>query len=95
MINNNTKLLKKAYINRHIMSVHEKKPFQFNICDDSFAGKANLNNNVASVHGRKKPFRCNSCDASFGHQGVLNRHISSVHEKKNPSNAIFVILALH
>ena len=53
-------------LNEHIASIHKgKKPFECNICDASFARKANLNGQLASVHEGKKPFQCNICEGNI------------------------------
>ena len=57
----------------HHLLVHEgMKDFKCNICDASFAQKAQLNGHMASVHEGKTPFKCSIYDATFAEKRELN-----------------------
>ena len=71
-------------MNKHVVSVHErKKPFKCEICDYSCAQKRSLNIHVAAVHEGNKPFKCDQCSYSSVNKSQLKVH-KAVHEGKKP-----------
>ena len=59
----------------------EKKPYQCNICNDSFSYKVTLKKHVKSVHEKNIQFKCSICNNTFSRKNGLKSHMESVHEK--------------
>ena len=50
-------------LKKHIESVHDqKKPFKYDICDQTYYQYFDLKKHIKSVHEKKNPFKCEICD---------------------------------
>ena len=69
-------------LDRHIQSVHERKPFECSTCLKRLSRKDQLKLHIESVHEKKKILECTSCMKRFSRMDHLKLHIACVHDKK-------------
>ena len=91
---------RKAYLQQHILSVHEKKkPYECDKCEARFSENSKLRRHINIVHEKKVPIEnltvcsdandysnleCTICSMRFAKNSHLQEHIISVHGKKKP-----------
>ena len=64
-----------------IRSVHEgKKPFKYDVCENSFVLETDLIDHMESVHEGKKSLKCMVCSASFALEDDLKTHTRNENE---------------
>ncbi|KAI8615134.1 hypothetical protein BC830DRAFT_1064758 [Chytriomyces sp. MP71] len=67
--------LLKAHNKTHVVL----RPFECDICRNTFARNHDLKRHVRSVHNSRRPHACRRCKAAFVRSADLERHISKLH----------------
>ena len=94
------RFVRKAYLQQHILSVHEKKkPYDCDKCDARFSENSKLRRHINIVHEKKVPIEnlivcsdandfsnheCEFCGLKFAKISHLQEHTTTVHEKQKP-----------
>ena len=69
------------HLMKHVVKVHEGKPYRCSFCSDCFSEKEELVKHKLSVHeGKKLAFKCAICHADFALKSTLKTHMEAVHE---------------
>ena len=75
-----TSFKKRQDLERHINGVHQNlRPFECDICGDSFTQQNALDDHKAAKHANLKLLECPDCDEKFKHFKELENHIKSFH----------------
>ena len=67
------------YLKQH-MKIHERKPYQCEVCKRNFAEPSQLEEHMRIWHIEEKPFSCSSCGKSFATKPRLKQHMK-IHEE--------------
>ncbi|ODM90341.1 putative zinc finger protein [Orchesella cincta] len=69
---------KRRYLNAHIRSHLNEKPYQCSICKIRYRSPKSVNH-CMDRHNNIQRFKCNDCPKSFTYQGDLRTHYLSIH----------------
>ena len=61
-------------LDKHMVTVHNMKPWLCDVCDKRFAVRQNLQYHQMSSHGDKKNYACDICNKSFANPRSLYTH---------------------
>ena len=77
------KILESDHALKKHLDVHkDKKPFQCQICDQTFSQEINMKTHVTLCHTTDKPFPCEKCGKSFARTYDVNVHTKKVHNDR-------------
>ena len=80
-----SKIVAKLGSNVQIVTVHhERKTFEFKVCNYTTSHEGNYDRHIASVHEGKKPKTCHLCDYTY-----LEKHLDSIHKRNKPFQCDF------
>ncbi|XP_037773026.1 zinc finger protein 701-like [Penaeus monodon] len=73
-----------SHISIHMRVHTEEKPYNCEICNNTFSRKNNLVRHMR-IHASKKPYSCEICNKSLSERSHLVKH-TRVHTKEKPYN---------
>ncbi|KAJ7579338.1 hypothetical protein C8J56DRAFT_965454 [Mycena floridula] len=68
---------RKAYMEKHYKSVHEKRSYSCPSCGRNFTNKENMKRHIKEYHEEKQAVYCPVCGKKTGRQDNLKRHMST------------------